>query len=432
MTDSIQSITQSDQRRDVLGFSGFLLLLPTIMYYAFLESQDKHIGDLVGTLGLFIALPIVLLAMSTFVLRGRYEWVNGRYVGIQTIGYLFILMLFSPAHGSTVIGQDGLLYTIPLFAVGGTYYLLRDKTFIWDDTRFVGILLLLPSVLFIIVLVGFPFSIAIAFSFSDVIVGNTDLKFVGFDNFVNVIENDIFRQVLWNTTFFTIASQVFIIIFANILAVIFTQEFRGKWFARFLFILPWATPVSLAVIGWLWIFDNKYSPLDYLFLDLGIMGPNSLLEPFIGPERHLNWLGTPDLSQFAVIFVQVWRMTPLATVILMAGLSSIPNDILDQAKVDGSRFFRTLFQVKLPLIMPIMVIAVLFSLITMFSDMTVVYILTRGGPIDYTRVLGLYSFQIGIEGGNLAQGAAMALFIFPLLLALAIAMLRMASRSEVL
>jgi len=287
-------------------------------------------------------------------------------------------------------------------------------------------------VLFIVVLVGFPFSMAIAFSFSDVIVGDTSLNFVGFRNFINVIQNDIFRQVLWNTTFFTIASQFFIIILANILAIIFTQEFRGKWFARFLFILPWATPVSLAVIGWLWLFDNKYSPLDYLFLDMGIMGPNSLLEPLIGAERHLNWLGTPDLSQIAVIFVQVWRMTPLATVILMAGLSSIPNDILDQAKVDGSRFFRTLFQVKLPLIMPIMIIAVLFSLITMFSDMTVVYILTRGGPIDHTRVLGLYSFQIGIEGGNLAQGAAMALFIFPLLLALAVFMLRMASRSEVL
>ena len=124
-------------------------------------------------------------------------------------------------------------------------------------------------------------------------------------------------------------------------------------------------------------------------------------------------------------------MTPLATVILMAGLSSIPTDILDQAEVDGSRFMRTLLQIKLPLILPIMVIALLFSMITMFGDMTVVYVLTRGGPVDYTRVLGLYSFQVGIEGGNLAQGAAISLFAFPLLLAMAIFMLRTASRAEV-
>jgi multiple sugar transport system permease protein len=129
--------------------------------------------------------------------------------------------------------------------------------------------------------------------------------------------------------------------------------------------------------------------------------------------------------------VQVWRLTPLATIILMAGLSSIPDDILDQAQVDGSRFFRTLFLIKLPMILPIMIIALLYSLITMFGDMTVVYVLTRGGPVDYTRVLGLYSFQVGIEGGNLAHGAAIALFAFPLLLAIAIVMLRVASRSEV-
>ena len=305
--------------------------------------------------------------------------------------------------------------------------LANPRAYVLDNRRIVGIMFLAPALLYILLLVGFPFVLAIAFGFSDVTVGNTDLSFVGFRNYAAVWENDIFRQVFGNTVMFTLVSQLFILVFANILAIIFTQEFTGKWFARFLFILPWATPVSLAAIGWLWMFDTKYSPVDYLLLQTGFLGPGGILSS----DRNLFWLANPFLSQVSVIFVQVWRMTPLATVILMAGLSSIPTDILDQAEVDGSRFMRTLLQIKLPLILPIMVIALLFSMITMFGDMTVVYVLTRGGPVDYTRILGLYSFQIGIEGGNLAQGAAMALFAFPLLLALAVAMLRVASRAEV-
>lgn len=303
----------------------------------------------------------------------------------------------------------------------------KQSRYLLDSPRFVGFLFLSPALFYMLLLVGFPFLLAIAFSFSDVTVGNTSLDFVGFLNFERVWENDIFREVFLNTIMFTLISQFFILIFANALAVIFTQNFTGKWFARFVFILPWATPVSLAAIGWLWMLDTKYSPIDYLFLQLGLLGPEGVW----GPAKNLLWLAKPALAQISVIFVQVWRMTPLATVILMAGLSSIPSDILDQAEVDGSRFLRTLFQVKLPMILPIMVIALLFSMITMFGDMTVVYILTRGGPIDYTRILGLYSFQVGIEGGNLAQGAAMALFAFPLLLALAIVMLRVVSRAEV-
>ena len=305
--------------------------------------------------------------------------------------------------------------------------LTNPRAYLLDSRRFVGIMFLLPALVYILLLVGFPFLLAIAFGFSDVTVGNTDLSFVGFRNYEAVWENAIFRQVFGNTVMFTLVSQFFILIFANILAIIFTQDFTGKWFARFIFILPWATPVSLAAIGWLYMFDTKLSPIDYLLLQTGFLGPDGVW----GPGRNLLWLARPTLSQVSVIFVQVWRMTPLATVILMAGLSSIPTDILDQAEVDGSRFMRTLLQIKLPLILPIMVIALLFSMITMFGDMTVVYLLTRGGPIDYTRILGLYSFQIGIEGGNLAQGAAMALFAFPLLLALAIVMLRVASRAEV-
>jgi multiple sugar transport system permease protein len=273
-----------------------------------------------------------------------------------------------------------------------------------------------------------PFVIAILFSVTDVNVGNTSLNYVGFKNFANAFTSQSFRRALLNSFVFTIISQIFIIILANVQAVVLTQDFRGKWFVRFLFILPWATPVALGTIGWMWFFDSAFSPIDWVLREwFGLLGPNTLL----GPAKNLIWLGKPTLARFSVILVQVWRMTPLAAVILIAGLTSIPQDILDQAEVDGSRFWRTLFQVKLPLILPIMIISLLFSTIFTFGDMTVVYILTRGGPIDYTQVLPTWAYFVGIEGGNLAQGAAIALFLFPMLLAVAIFMLRFASRTEI-
>lgn len=297
-----------------------------------------------------------------------------------------------------------------------------------DNSRIVGIAFLLPAVLYIVLLVGLPFIVAILFSVTDVTVGDTSLDFVGLKNFEAILSMEAFQYALANSFKFTIISQIGVIILANILSIILTQDFRGKWFVRFLLILPWATPISLGTIGWLWFFDSAFSPIDWILREVfGLLGPGTLL----GPAKNIVWLGKPHLAQFAVIMVQIWRMTPLAAVILMAGLTSIPQDILDQAEVDGSRFFRTLFRVKLPLILPIMIIAVLFSTIFTFGDMTVVFILTRGGPVYYTQILPTWSFFVGIQGGSLAQGAAIALFLFPLLLAVAIIMLRMARRTEV-
>lgn len=303
----------------------------------------------------------------------------------------------------------------------------RQARFWLDNERFVGAMFLLPAVLYIILLVGFPFVLAILFSLTDVTVGNTALNFIGLRNFEAVWQVPTFQRALVNTFMFTLIAQVCIMVLANILALVLTQQFPGKWIVRFLVMLPWATPVVLGTIGWLWFLDSAFSPIDFVLRQLGLLGPGTLL----GPANNMVWLGKPDLARFSVILVQVWRMTPLSAVILMAGLTSIPQDILDQAQVDGSRFWRTLFQVKLPLVLPIMLISLLFSTIFTFGDMTVVYILTRGGPVDFTQVLPTWSFFTGIGGGNLAQGAAIALFLFPLLLAVAIVMLRVARRTEV-
>ncbi|RME84312.1 MAG: sugar ABC transporter permease [Caldilineae bacterium] len=299
--------------------------------------------------------------------------------------------------------------------------------FAFDSERFLSTVFLLPAVVYIVLLVGIPFFLAIAFSFTNATVGDTTLHFIGIENFVRIFRTPQFRRALFNSFFFTITAQIVIIILANILAVILETDFRGKWLARFLIILPWATPISLGTIGWLWIFDSKFSPIDWVLVRFGLLGPGTIL----GPSKHLTFLGKEGLAMAAVIVVQIWRTLPLATVILLAGLSSIPQDLLDQAEVDGAGFLRTHFQVRIPLIMPIMSVALLFGVIFTFTDMVVPFVLTRGGPVYYTQVLPLWAWFKGIEGGSLGEGAAIALFLFPVLLAAAIFILRSARRAEV-
>lgn len=304
----------------------------------------------------------------------------------------------------------------------------RSKFAYWTDSEsFLGTLFLAPAVIYIVVLVGIPFFLAIAFSLSDVTVGDTSLNFVGLDNFSNIIKTPQFRRALLNSFVFTLAAQILVIILANILALIFYEDFPGKWIARMLIIMPWATPISLATVGWLWVFDSKFSPIDWVLQQMGLLGPGTVW----GPLLHLNYLGREYLAMGAVILVYVWRMLPLATVILLAGLSSIPKDLIEQAEVDGAKFWRIHREIRIPLLLPIMSIALLFGLIFTFSDMVVVFVLTRGGPVFYTQVLPVWAWFKGIDGGDLGEGAAVALFLFPLLLVVAILMLRMARRTEI-
>jgi len=296
-----------------------------------------------------------------------------------------------------------------------------------DREDLLGALFLLPAVVYIVVLVAIPFFLAIAFSLSDVTVGDTSLDFVGLQNYSRVIKTPQFQRSLVNTFAFTLVAQVIIIVLANVLAVVLAEDFRGKWIARMLIMLPWATPIALGTIGWFWFLDSKFSPLDWVLQYVGLLGPGTLL----GPGRHMIYLGREWLAMGSVVMVQVWRLLPLAAVILMAAFTSIDRDLIDQAEVDGATFWRIHFQIKLPLVLPIMSIALLFSLIFMVGDIVVVYVLTRGGPVYYTQVLATWAYFKGIEGGSLSEGAAIALFLFPLLLAVAILILRSARRMEV-
>jgi multiple sugar transport system permease protein len=305
---------------------------------------------------------------------------------------------------------------------------VRDRRGYWTDREsFLGPVMLAPAVLYIILLVGVPFIIAILYSLSDVTVGDQSIDWAGFENFRAVWKQKAFQTALRNTFYFTIASQIVVLILANILATVLAANFHGKRLVRFLILLPWTTPIALSAIAWLWMFDSLYSPIDAVLRDLGLLGPGTVW----GPERNILWLSKTTLAQLSVLTVHVWRTLPLATVILLAGLTSIPQDIKDAAEVDGASYWRQLFYIRIPLLLPIITVAFLYGVIFTFTDMTVVYILTRGGPVDTTQVLASWAFYKGVGGSDLAQGAAIALFLFPVLLAVAIFMLRAARRTEI-
>ena len=295
----------------------------------------------------------------------------------------------------------------------------RPKRYLFEQERVLAPLLLSPSILYIFALVAIPFFLAIAYSLSDVTIGDPSLDFVGLDNFRRVLDDAVFRRSLRNSVVMTTVTMVLVVLVARVLALVLTMDFRGKWVVRFLILLPWTTPVSLAAIAWLWMLDSLFSPIDWTLRYFGFI------------DGSLNWLGNPDLAVVSVVLVQVWRIVPLAAVIIMAGIVAIPDEIYDAARVDGAGFWRTQWEVTNPLIMPVTAVAVLFGAVVVFADMSVPYVLTRGGPIDATQVLPTWAFFRGIQAGDLAQGAAIALFAFPVLALMAVLILRAVRRLDI-
>lgn len=298
----------------------------------------------------------------------------------------------------------------------------RRRTPLADRDSFLAKAFLLPSIVYIIALVGIPFGMAIAFSFSDITAGDPSFDWVGLRNYRAIFEDGTFWQSLGNTLVFTVISMALVVVLGKVLANILVANFRGKWLVRFAVLLPWTTPVALSSISWLWLLDSVFSPIDWVMRQVG----------FLGAGENVYWLGKPWLAMGSVIAVHVWRLVPLAAVIMMAGLVSIPRDIDDAARVDGAGFWRRMFGITIPLTMPVVAVAGLFGAILTFTDMAVVYVLTRGGPTNSTQVLASWAYFKGIQGGDVAQGAAIALFLFPLLLGAAVAILRSVRRMETL
>jgi multiple sugar transport system permease protein len=298
----------------------------------------------------------------------------------------------------------------------------RPKSrFLLDRSELLGPLFIAPAIIYVFVLVALPFLLALYYSVSAYTIFDPNYRFVGAKNFLDVIRSDVFRRTLINTFVFTIGAQVIGLLLGKFAAMLLMREFPGRGIARALVVLPWAVPVSLATLAWQWMFDSLYSVINWTLIALGL----------ISAAHPPQWLGQQDLAMIAVTVVHAWRLFPFGVVIFIAGFTSVPKDVLDAATVDGAGFWRRNYQIILPIIAPIVVIALIFGTVFTFTDLSVVYLLTKGGPINATQVLGSLAFQVGILSGDVAHGAVICLFLFPFLLIAVVLLLRLLRRREI-
>jgi multiple sugar transport system permease protein len=282
-----------------------------------------------------------------------------------------------------------------------------------------GPLFVTPALLLLLVLVAYPFCMAVYFSLSDAFIGRPS-QFIGIRNFVNLWESDAFRQTFQNAFVFTSIAIAVKLVLGITLALILNQQLWFKRWIRGAVLLPWVIPTALSTLGWWWMFNSLYSVVNWTGIALDLMDPP-------GP----NWLGQKYYAMTAVIVVNIWRGLPFFAITILAGLMAIPKELYEAAEADGAGPVRRFWYITLPLLKPVLGIVILFSTIFTFSEFNIVYVLTNGGPINSTHLFATLARQVGLETGRIGEGAAISLYLFPVLMFVVWAQLR-SVRREVL
>ena len=293
--------------------------------------------------------------------------------------------------------------------------------FILDRRDVLGAVFVAPAILYVLLLVGVPLLLSIYYSVSAYTIYNPSWRFVGLANFAQIVENPDFLRTLGNTFIFTFGSQFLGLVLGKFGALLLLRPFPGRKIVRALIILPWAVPIALATVAWQWMFNSLYSVINWTMIALGV----------IDRSEAPNWLGNPHLAMLCVIVVNAWRFFPFAIVIFLAGITAVPQDVIDAATVDGAGFWRRNYQIIVPMILPIVTIGLIFGIVFTFTDLSIVFLMTMGGPVGATSVLGFEGFQVGILSGDVSHGAAISLFMLPVLFVVVIFMLRFIKRREI-
>jgi len=265
-----------------------------------------------------------------------------------------------------------------------------------------GFLFVAPAFLWLLMILLIPFLLSIYLSLTNSTAGTWG-TFIGLENYRNLLGSQIFRRTFLNSLVFTAASIGLKTTIGTALALLLNQKLRGRKFFRGATLLPWIAPASLSTLAWLWIFNPVFGVANQSLKGLGLI------------RADVPWLSQPTLAMLCVILVNTWRGTPFFVITVLAGLSSVPQQLYEAAKVDGAGTWIRFLHVTLPLIQPILIIVVLFSTIMTFSDFQIVYILTNGGPANSTHLFATLAYQVGMTGGNTGGGATILLFMFPFL-----------------
>ena len=273
-----------------------------------------------------------------------------------------------------------------------------------------------PAFFLLLFLVAYPFVLSVWFSLSDARIGETG-AFVGLDNFQRLLRSAIFLQTLQNSIVFTALALGAKTVLGMALALLLYRIGRFKRLIRGAVLLPFIVPTALSTLVWWWMFEPLYSVVNWTLKSLRIV------------SHDIPWLPDPYLAMFTVILVNVWRGLPFFAITLLAGLVAIPKELYEAAESDGAGAVGRFWHVTIPLVKPVLAVVILFSAIFTLGDFNIVYVLTKGGPMNMTHLFATYSFVVGLQGGQIGQGAAVSLFLFPILLLVVTVQLRMVRKA---
>lgn len=267
-----------------------------------------------------------------------------------------------------------------------------------------GLLFLLPAAFILLVFLTYPLGLGVWLGFTDARIGRSGV-FIGFENYESLWDDSVYWLSVFNTVLYTSVASVIKFALGLWLALILNNNMPFKSFFRAIVLLPWVVPTVLSAIAFWWIFDAQFSIISWALIKLGLI------------TTPINFLGDATNARASVIAANIWRGIPFVAICLLAGLQTIPQSLHEAATLDGATSWQRFRHITLPMLSPIIAVVMTFSVLFTFTDFQLIYVLTRGGPVNATHLMATLSFQRAIPGGQLGEGAAIAVSMIPFLLA---------------
>ncbi|WP_134724231.1 carbohydrate ABC transporter permease [Paracoccus luteus] len=267
-----------------------------------------------------------------------------------------------------------------------------------------GFLFMLPAAIFLLFFLTYPLGLGVWLGFTDTKIGRSGV-FVGLENYRWLFDDPVFWLAVFNTLFYTVFASIAKFALGLWLAMLLNRHLPFKNFFRAIILLPWVVPTVLSAMAFWWIFDSQFSIISWVLMRTGFI------------DAPINFLGDPWNARWSVIAANIWRGIPFVAISLLAGLQTIPQSLNEAAAIDGATPWQRFTKVTLPLLTPIIAVVMTFSVLFTFTDFQLIYVLTRGGPVNATHLMATLSFQRAIPGGQLGEGAAIAVAMIPFLLA---------------
>ena len=267
-----------------------------------------------------------------------------------------------------------------------------------------GFLFMVPAAVFLLFFLTYPLGLGVWLGFTDSKIGRPGV-FIGLENYRWLFDDPVFWLTVFNTIFYTVFASIAKFALGLWLALLLNRHLPFKNFFRAVILLPWVVPTVLSAMAFWWIFDSQFSIISWSLMRLGVI------------DQPINFLGDPWNARWSVIAANIWRGIPFVAISLLAGLQTIPQSLNEAAAIDGATSWQRFTKVTLPLLTPIIAVVMTFSVLFTFTDFQLIYVLTRGGPVNATHLMATLSFQRAIPGGQLGEGAAIAVAMIPFLLA---------------